>query len=952
MIGQGSYGEAESLLLRSLEIREQRLGERHPKVGMALVRLAQSRMGLGEHTKAEADLKRAVEILEPLNKKRLLATALEKLGKLYKARWRHAEAETLLRRSLSIRKAIFGPLDHRTLQVLGHLSDIYRTHARFAEAEALFQEALQHAGNLQGNQQRGAFILHSNLAKIHHGLRHFRPAEKHYREALLVAELLFGAEHYKTGEVLNALGKMYFQQGRYSDAEELLKRALFIRKKRFGEKHRFVAQSLSNLGNLYRKLEQYEEALPLLQQALELWLESIGVAHPKSVGSLVHLANYYRNLGDLERAETLYRKGLASAELIYPADHPTVARIRSEFATVRRRQGHADESVSLLKQVIPVQQKELGDNHPRVAESMSRLAKAYDRLGKRDKALSLARKATDIYRQRFLEESGGAVNGALFEQRSVRDIFTHHVRILDRLESIPLKDRVDEAFRVAQLARSAGTGRAVARMASRFGTADDELGRQIRSRQDAVDRWQVIDLMLLEASTLAPEERIPEREKELRTELAAIAGKIEELDLLLAEQFPEYGELTNPQPLSIQQVQLLLAHDEAMVGYLLDKKESYLWVIRHNAANMYRLSLGREEIVGKVQHLRRHLDPRSIELIEDIPPYPVDDAFELYRSILQDSENELEGVSHLMLVNDGPLQGLPFAVLVTEPPGGDIRQFADYNRISWLAKRHALTVLPSVGSLRALRRFAKGSVAAKPFGGFGDPQLQDDSSGYRGLEGLRLVGEDGGVDVELLRLLPSLPDTADELRAMAVLMEADEKDLFLRKQANESRVKSMALDNYRVIAFATHGALSGEIEGLDEPALVLTPPARGSERDDGLLTSSEIARLKLNADWILLSACNTAASDGTPGGEGLSGLAKAFFYAGSRALLVSHWAVSSSATVELTTGMFRYLSEHPGISRSEGLRRSMLNILERPEQPYFSHPMFWAPFVVVGEGGT
>lgn len=133
---------------------------------------------------------------------------------------------------------------------------------------------------------------------------------------------------------------------------------------------------------------------------------------------------------------------------------------------------------------------------------------------------------------------------------------------------------------------------------------------------------------------------------------------------------------------------------------------------------------------------------------------------------------------------------------------------------------------------------------------------------------------------------------------------------------------------------------------------MLTPPDVATPQDDGLLTASEVARLRLDAGWVILSACNTAAPDGTPGAEGLSGLAKAFLYAGSRALLVSHWPVQSIATVTLTTGAIRALAEDAGIGRAEALRRAMMAMLADPAPGYFAHPLFWAPFVVVGEGGS
>ena len=161
----------------------------------------------------------------------------------------------------------------------------------------------------------------------------------------------------------------------------------------------------------------------------------------------------------------------------------------------------------------------------------------------------------------------------------------------------------------------------------------------------------------------------------------------------------------------------------------------------------------------------------------------------------------------------------------------------------------------------------------------------------------------------------------------------------------------MELFKSRILAFATHGLVSGDLKGLTEPALVLTPPKIGTDDDDGLLTASEVAQLKLNADWVILSACNTASSDGKPGAEGLSGLARSFFYAGARALLVSHWPVETNSSVELTTGIFEEMKNNPEIGRAEALRRSQNRLINHQTHPEYAHPYYWAPFIVVGEGG-
>ena len=216
----------------------------------------------------------------------------------------------------------------------------------------------------------------------------------------------------------------------------------------------------------------------------------------------------------------------------------------------------------------------------------------------------------------------------------------------------------------------------------------------------------------------------------------------------------------------------------------------------------------------------------------------------------------------------------------------------------------------------------------------------------------------GLADVEALRRQPPLPDTADELCAVARLTGAGPQSVHLGANATESRVKALsrqgALAKVRVVHFATHGLVAGEMQEIAraskaEPALLLTPPQSATEEDDGLLTASEVAALKLDADWVILSACNTAAG-GAQGAEALSGLARAFFYAGARALLVSHWYVDSAATVELVTGAFNAFAADPAIGRAEAMRRAMAALIAQGGRS--AHPAVWAPFSVAGEGGA
>src|SRR5262249_22201721 len=178
-----------------------------------------------------------------------------------------------------------------------------------------------------------------------------------------------------------------------------------------------------------------------------------------------------------------------------------------------------------------------------------------------------------------------------------------------------------------------------------------------------------------------------------------------------------------------------------------------------------------------------------------------------------------------------------------------------------------------------------------------------------------------GVDSAELAMLPRLPDTAGELKSIALALRADpSKFLKLGKDANEYTVKTTDLSGFKVLAFATHGLVPGELNGLTQPALALTAPAVAGVSGDGLLTMEEILQLRLNADWVVLSACNTGAGEGA-GAEAASGLGRAFFYAGTRAILVTNWSVHSVSARELVADLFKRQSDDPTVTRGEALRR-------------------------------
>jgi CHAT domain-containing protein len=584
-------------------------------------------------------------------------------------------------------------------------------------------------------------------------------------------------------------------------------------------------------------------------------------------------------------------------------------------------------------------------------------------------------------------------------------VFAGHVRAaLHVAERAPKRNAVlvDEAFRLVQWAHHSDAGLALSQMAARFASRKGELPALVRRRQDLVWRSNALDAQLVASAAKPAEARDAVREQEWRAELTRLDQAIRDADLTLKARFPDYAALANPEPLPIRAVQRQLRDNEALYQVMIGKDESFAWVVTRHAVRARILPISEKALDEDVAALRCGLDPSNWDPTEDAQaqarrrdcerllaeqpadeaglPFDLERAYRLYQKLLAPFESLIRG-RHLFVVPSGSLTTLPLHVLVTAPPDRATTGMARYAKAAWLARRQPLTVLPSVSSLRALRSAALRSQAAQPFLALANPLLLGSGGDNREAWAkqacpsgppadvpqtvaarppapARAVTEvltGGLVDLARIRRQPPLPETADEVCAVARDLGAAETDVLLGARATESALKTLsasgALKSYRVVHFATHGLVAGETESLArskaEPALILTPPETDSEDDDGLLTASEVAELTFDADAVVLSACNTASASGRPGAEPLSGLARAFLYAGTRALLVTHWQVNSQAAVELVTATFAERRRDPAVRLAEALRRSMSALIARGGAA--AHPSHWAPFVVVGE---
>jgi CHAT domain-containing protein/tetratricopeptide (TPR) repeat protein len=1022
------HEEALSNDWRALAIKEKHFGVESAELVHTLNDIAAPlHFNLNRLREAEPILKRVLAIQEKLNGREhpKVASALNNLAFLYTDLNQWEIAEQLLRRALFMQQKLLAPQHADIALTLNNLSVLYAKMGSFSEAEPLIRQALAIRVKELGPDSPAVILSMSNLARILNEQGRHTEAEAIYGRVLAIRERTFGPEHKDVATSLVDLAATLFYLERDSEAERLDRRALAIVEKTLGPDHLQVASVLNALAASLSALHRYEEALPLASRALAIREKGLPAGHPDIAYTLNNLAFCLSKLRRYAEAESFQKRALGITQNSLGLDHPEVAIRLNELAANYQDQGRYLEAEPLYRRSLEIRRKALPANHPYIALSLNNLASLYYEQHAWSIAIDYARQAGQIVIERARQASRmteNSVSGAGESELSHGTAEFHWlIRAAWRLAQQQPSDHMnlaDEAFAAWQWSAQTSAGSALVQMTVRFAKGGGELASLVREQQTVSDALRRLDKQVIVVRSASPEARNAATEASLAAQTSDAERHLASLNERLTHQFPEYAALTAPEPLTIKAALSYLGPDEALVAFSFVGNEAFAWVLTGDATRWIRVHEPTDGLVKNVEALRCGLDATlwdiwlasgpakkckavlgAVPVAETVTvgdkeenvqilPFDLVRAHELYKALLGPVEDLIKG-KHLLIVPSGPLTGLPFSVLVIEPPKTAIpAKLADYRDVSWLGARQPITVLPSVASFKALRQFAKTSQASRLYLGIGNPLLDGDQTNpqdqkrarlardkqecpktlsqrmvlatVKPLAGIAKLFRGATADIESVRELPPLPETADELCEVARRLGVPDSEILLGASATETKLKELSeqgrLADYAILHFATHGALSGQVTGSAEPGLILTPPPKETsdpkalERDDGFLTASEIATLKMDADWVILSACNTAGAQ-SENVEALSGMARAFFYAGARALLVSHWEVGSDAAVKLTTRAFDELKAHPKIGRAEAFRRSMKELIERGSLAE-AHPSQWAPFVVVGEGAA
>lgn len=510
---------------------------------------------------------------------------------------------------------------------------------------------------------------------------------------------------------------------------------------------------------------------------------------------------------------------------------------------------------------------------------------------------------------------------------------------------------VAEGFRIADMLRGAAVQQAVVDAAVRSASAVPGLGDLIRRLQDGQREVAALYDYIAQQMGEPEARRNPQVIAQMRSRLQALEKELEELLARIRREFPEFDQLSRPSPPDAGDVRQRLAPAEALLALLPSDQRTYLWLVTADGVRFAASDLSRAALVQVIARLRRTLDVAGEDTL---PPVDAEAAEILYRQLVAPLRAAAGRRDQWTFAISGPLAGLPFPALLTTA------KKTKPEVAPWLAREMAITAVPSVAAWLTLRKLPAASRTRDPLLAFGDPVfgMQKAAAGttrgkVRNLAVTRAAtaapDAEAGFGGTTFPTIPPLPETRDELLAIAKALHGDaERALYFGHAASRDTVlqlnRGAALAKSAVVMFATHGLVPGDLPGLEQPALALA--YEGANPTGSLLTLEDVLALKLDADWVVLSACNTAAADGRSG-EAISGLGRGFFYAGARALLLTHWAVESESAKMITTGTFARYANEAGISRGEALRKAQMALIANPAT---AHPAYWAAFTLVGDG--
>jgi len=759
---------------------------------------------------------------------------------------------------------------------------------QYALALDYFEKALSIAKTL--DDKNGQSYALGNLAIIYDELGEYTKGLEKYDQALQIA-INIGNKSEK-GRLLGNIGVTYHKLKNYDSAKKYYFQAMEIEKEignRFDE-----ATFVGNLGNLYYEIGEFTKADEYLNQALNIAVEikKVNIEGDQLVklGEL----NYLKK--DFDKSLDFYEKGLKIGNRI--KDPQLIWETSAGLATVYEAQGQLQKSFQYYQFAI--------DEIDKVRSSLQ----------------------TEEFKAGFLENK--------------THVYENVINLLTKLhQTNPQKDYVSKAFYYSEKARARAFLDLLAESRSNIKSGiDPKLKRKEREifKQISGIQTQLRDANLAE-----------KKWEELTDELKKAENGHEFLKREIRRTNNKYANLIYPQPFNLAQVQqTLLDKKSALLEFFMGEKNSFVLVVTRENSLLHKLP-GHNEIEKNVREYLKTIS-KPVSLSNPLAKH-LSLGFQLYSKLFEKLSDALKDKSHLIVIPDGILYHLPFESLICQ-------KATNRNVVKYLLHDYIISYAPSSSILCYLKNEKRNiNKNRKQLLAFGDPYFEKTNviAAVRGEEPEKMFDDTSStiaefVDEEISTrglyeqrgfTFKRLPYSGTEVTEISSSFPDAEKVIYLGERASEEAVKKENLSNYKYIHFATHGIIDQKI--ASRSGIVLTLDENPDE--DGFLQMNEILNLKLDADLVTLSACQTGLGR-LRKGEGIVGLTRAFMYAGTPSVVVSLWNINDRSTANFMKDFYSFLKE--GSRTAESLRLSKLEMLKSRRKLY-QHPFYWAPFVLIGD---
>jgi CHAT domain-containing protein len=852
------------------------------------------------------------------------------------------------------------------------LALVYAQVSEFRTALRFSEEALSLAQKV--GSERLEAPIETLLGGISDVLGEVVKSQQHFERARLLAKRL--GDIPNEGSALNNIGKLYNDYGDFQRALNYYLQALPL----FADRPDRRALTLNNIGVAYiwlgdaeRSLDHFQQALVILKNGPDRTAESqtlsnIGFAHQR-------LLKYPEALDYYARARAMQQK---------IGNRPQEGQTLELLGVIHSEMGQPEKAVEYHQQALEIQRSV--KNIRREAKSLNSLGHVYGLLGQPEKAMDNLTQALSIYRTINDLNSTAIVleDRAQVEQQlgNLNDARKDIEESLSLIETVRARTG-SQQFRASYLASKEKAYELYIDLLMQLHAKDPAAQHDAEALQVSERRRARSLLEMLNESHVDIEQGVSpdlvRREREIRQainakaqrqiqlraqngnrqeietfdkEIRALEDAYQQVQVAIRNASPAYAELTQPQPLDLKGIQKQLDPDTVLLEYSLGDERSYLWIVSQNSLKTYELPK-REEIQKLAQQVYESLTARSVvKSVESSAQRQAriaqaDEQFrqsaaELGQKILAPAVAEL-GTKRLVVVADGPLQYVPFAALSA---GKEYRP---------LVVNHEIASIPSASSLAVQRQsLANRQPAPKGLAVLADPvfsvsdarfksinRAKDVASNSLPINDTRIIEHLKGSPAGQLsiRRLPFTRQEADQILAVAPV-GSNFKALDFR--ASRSVATSGELSQYRYVHFATHGYLDAARSGLS--AIVLSMIDEQGNPQDGFLRTHDIYNLKLPAELVVLSACETGLGKDVKG-EGIEGLTRGFMYAGARRVVVSLWNVNDKATAALMQRLYVEMLRE-GKTPAAALRAAQIQLLRTRQ---WQSPYYWAAFVMQGE---